>query len=473
MNKTQKPFSKTNLIARSALQLVAALRREQVSPHELLDALEKQISLVDGVINALPTLCFERARKHADTLMQKPPSQRGLLCGLPVAIKDLNQVAGVIISMGSPIFKGRVASNSDYMVEQIEKQGGIIYAISNSPEFGAGGNTFNDVYGTTRNPKDLAMTVAGSSGGAAAALSSGSAWLAQGSDHAGSLRSPAGYCGIVGMRPSIGRVAKGPSVLPYESMGVNGPMARDVEDVALFLDAMSEEDPRDPFSLPKPKIDFLTTTQMRKRPLKVAFSPDLGITPVDPEIASICEQAAIKFKGMGAQVDFVSPDFTGVHSSYQTLRAHTFAMSLGGLYKNNPSSFKADIVENIERGLNLTAADIAQAEITRGVLRGRMAVFFEEYDLLLCPTSIVPPFPVEQLYVDSCNGVEFSNYIDWLAIVYAITLVSLPALSLPCGLTASGMPVGLQMISRHRGEAELLSYALSLQDELGIDKHSL
>lgn len=467
MNRAEEPFSKTNLIARSALQLVVALRCEQVSPHELLDALEQQINLVDGAINALPTLCFKRARKHADALMQKPVSQRGLLCGLPVAIKDLNQVAGVIISMGSPIFKDRVAINSDYMVEQIEQQGGIIYAISNSPEFGAGGNTFNYVYGFTRNPKDLAMTVAGSSGGAAAALASGSAWLAQGSDNAGSLRSPAGYCGIVGMRPSIGRVANGPSATPYDSMAVNGPMARNVEDVALFLDAMSEEDSRDPFSLPKPKIGFLTTAQMRKRPLKVAFSPDLGITPVDPEIASICEQAAMKFKAMGAQVDFVSPDFTGVHSSYQTLRAHSFAMALGGLYKDNPSSFKAEIVENIERGLNLTAAEIAQAELTRGVLRARMGVFFEDYDLLLCPTSIVPPFPVEQRYVDSCNGVEFSTYIDWLAIVYAITLVSLPALSLPCGYTESGMPVGLQMICRHRGDADLLSYALSLQDQFG------
>jgi len=467
MNRAEEPFAKTNLIARSALQLVVALRCEQVSPHELLDALEQQINLVDGAINALPTLCFKRARKHADALMQKPVSQRGLLCGLPVAIKDLNQVAGVIISMGSPIFKDRVAINSDYMVEQIEQQGGIIYAISNSPEFGAGGNTFNDVYGFTRNPKDLAMTVAGSSGGAAAALASGSAWLAQGSDNAGSLRSPAGYCGIVGMRPSIGRVANGPSATPYDSMAVNGPMARNVEDVALFLDAMSEEDSRDPFSLPKPKIGFLTTAQMRKRPLKVAFSPDLGITPVDPEIASICEQAAMKFKAMGAQVDFVSPDFTGVHSSYQTLRAHSFAMALGGLYKDNPSSFKAEIVENIERGLNLTAAEIAQAELTRGVLRARMGVFFEDYDLLLCPTSIVPPFPVEQRYVDSCNGVEFSTYIDWLAIVYAITLVSLPALSLPCGYTESGMPVGLQMICRHRGDADLLSYALSLQDQFG------
>jgi len=473
MNGPKPLFSKTDLITQSALQLVVALRCEQVSPHELLDVLEQHIDLVDGPINALPRLCFERARKHANALMQKPVSQRGLLCGLPVAIKDLNQVAGVIITKGSPIFKGNLATNSDYVVEQIEHQGGIVYAISNSPEFGAGGNTFNDVYGATRNPKDLTMTVSGSSGGAAAALASGSAWLAQGSDHAGSLRSPAGYCGIVGMRPSIGRVAKGPSAIPYDSLGVNGPMGRDVEDVALFLDAMSNEDIRDPYSLPKPQIDFLTTTQMRKRPLKVAFSPDLGITPVDPEIAKICQQAAMQFKSMGAQVDFVSPDFTGVHSSYQTLRAHSFAMSLGGLYKNNPNAFKTDIVGNIERGLNLTAADIAQAELTRGVLRARMGVFFEDYDLLLCPTSIVPPFPVEQHYVTSCNGVEFSNYIDWLAIVYAITLVSLPALSLPCGYTESGMPVGLQMISRHRGDADLLSYALSLQDELGIANHSV
>jgi amidase len=466
MNNPRNLSTMTGLIAQSALQIVVALRNEQVSPHELLDVLEQHIDLVDGPINALPTLCFERARKHANALMQKPVSQRGLLCGLPIAIKDLNQVAGVVISMGSPIYKGQLASSSDYMVEQIEQQGGIIYAISNSPEFGAGGNTFNEVYGVTRNPKDLTKTVGGSSGGAAAALASGSAWLAQGSDHAGSLRSPAGYCGIVGMRPSIGRVANGPSATPYDSMAVNGPMARNVEDVALFLDAMSEEDPRDPFSLPKPKTSFLTTTQMRKRPLKVAFSPDLGITPVDPEIATICQQAAMKFKTMGAQVDFVSPDFTGVHSSYQTLRAHSFAMALGGLYKNDPTVFKADIVDNIERGLNLTAADIVQAELTRGVLRARMEVFFDDYDLLLCPTSIVPPFPVEQVYVTSCNGVEFSNYIDWLAIVYAITLVSLPALSLPCGYTESGMPVGLQMICRHRGDADLLSYALSLQDQL-------
>ncbi len=467
MNKPKNLSTTAGLITQSALQIVVALRSEQVSPHELLDVLEQHIDLVDGAINALPTLCFERARKHADALMQKPVSQRGLLCGLPVAIKDLNQVAGVVISMGSPIYKGQLASSSDYMVEQIEQQGGIVYAISNSPEFGAGGNTFNEVYGITRNPKDLTKTVAGSSGGAAAALASGSAWLAQGSDHAGSLRSPAGYCGIVGMRPSIGRVANGPSTTPYDSMAVNGPMARNVEDVALFLDAMSEEETRDPYSLPKPKTDFLTTTQMRKRPLKVAFSPDLGITPVDPEIATICQQAAMKFKAMGAQVDFVSPDFTGVHSSYQTLRAHSFAMALGGLYKNDPTVFKADIVDNIERGLNLTAADIVQAELTRGVLRTRMEVFFDDYDLLLCPTSIVPPFPVEQRYVTSCSGVEFSNYIDWLAIVYAITLVSLPALSLPCGYTESGMPVGLQMICRHRGDADLLSYALSLQDQLG------
>jgi len=467
MNNPKYLSTMTGLIAQSALQIVVALRDEQVSPHELLDVLEQHIDLVDGPINALPTLCFERARKHADALMQKPVSQRGLLCGLPIAIKDLNQVAGVVISMGSPIYKGQLASSSDYMVEQIEQQGGIVYAISNSPEFGAGGNTFNEVYGVTRNPKDLTKTVAGSSGGAAAALASGSAWLAQGSDHAGSLRSPAGYCGIVGMRPSIGRVANGPSATPYDSMAVNGPMARNVEDVALFLDAMSEEESRDPFSLPKPKTDFLTTTQMRKRPLKVAFSPDLGITPVDPEIATICQQAAMKFKAMGAQVDFVSPDFTGVHSSYQTLRAHSFAMAFGSLYKDDPTVFKADIVDNIEKGFSLTAADIVQAELTRGVLRARMEVFFDDYDLLLCPTSIVPPFPVEQRYVTSCNGVEFSNYIDWLAIVYAITLVSLPALSLPCGYTESGMPVGLQMICRHRGDADLLSYALSLQDQLG------
>ena len=461
--------SADDLIQSTALDLVASLKNEALSPHDLLDALENRIDEVDHCINALPTLCFERARITADQLMRLPINKRGILCGLPVSIKDLNDVKGVRTTMGSSVFANHTSVESDYMVGQLEKEGAIVYAKSNTPEFGAGGNTFNEVFGATRNPWDLRMSVAGSSGGAAASLSSGTSWLAQGSDNAGSLRSPASFCSIVGMRPSFGRVAMGPSATPFESMSVNGPMARNVEDLALLLDAMAAEDFRDPFSLLKPETSFLKIAQTRKKPLKVAFSQDLGITPVEAEIAEICKRAALKFEEMGIVVEEKCPDFSGVHESYQTLRAKDFAVSLGDLNRAQPNKLKPEIIGNIEQGLNLSLDEIAKAELKRGQLRNRAVNFFDDYDLLLCPTSIVAPYPVDNRYVSSCTGVNFENYIDWLAIVYAITLVSLPALSLPCGYTKSGLPVGLQMIARPRGDAELLSYALKLEESLSLD----
>tara|TARA_B110000261_G_scaffold145326_1_gene168643 strand:+ start:195 stop:995 length:801 start_codon:yes stop_codon:yes gene_type:complete len=252
-------------------------------------------------------------------------------------------------------------------------------------------------------------------------------------------------------------------------MSVNGPMARNVEDLALLLDAMAAEDFRDPFSLLKPETSFLKIAQTRKKPLKVAFSQDLGITPVEAEIAEICKRAALKFEEMGIVVEEKCPDFSGVHESYQTLRAKDFAVSLGDLNRAQPNKLKPEIIGNIEQGLNLSLDEIAKAELKRGQLRNRAVNFFDDYDLLLCPTSIVAPYPVDNRYVSSCTGVNFENYIDWLAIVYAITLVSLPALSLPCGYTKSGLPVGLQMIARPRGDAELLSYALKLEESLSLD----
>jgi amidase len=232
---------------------------------------------------------------------------------------------------------------------------------------------------------------------------------------------------------------------------------------------MAAEDFRDPFSLSRPETSFLKMAQTRKKPLKVAFSQDLGITPVDAEIAEICKRAALKFEEMGVVVEEECPDLSGVHESYQTLRAKDFAVSLGDLYRAQPSKLKPEIIGNIEQGLNLSLDEIAKAELKRGQLRNRAVNFFDDYDLLLCPTSIVAPYPVDNRYVSSCSGVNFDNYIDWLAIVYAITLVSLPALSLPCGFTKSGLPVGLQMITRPRGDAELLSYALQLEESLSLD----
>ncbi|MGN6116277.1 MAG: amidase, partial [Nitrobacter sp.] len=287
------------LIKATACAVVDKLNSGQVSPLDLLDVLEKRIAEVDGAVNALPTLCFDRARKNAKELMKKPAGERGLLAGLPVPIKDLTNVAGVLTTQGSPIYKDTVPAQSDILVERLESNGAVIYAKSNTPEFGAGANTFNEVFGPTLNPWDTTRSAAGSSGGAAAALASGTAWLAHGSDMGGSLRNPASFCGIVGMRPSIGRVAHTPAAKIDRNLGVQGPMARNIEDLALMLDAMSGEHRADPLSLPKLPTSFLSAARSGKKPKRVAYSPDLGITPVDPEVKEITRKAAMRFADAG------------------------------------------------------------------------------------------------------------------------------------------------------------------------------
>src|SRR5215213_2576122 len=283
------------LIRSVAVTLVARLKRGEVTPHDLLDALEKRIAAVNGPVNALPTLCFDRARQHADRLMKKPMAERGQLAGMPVPIKDLIDVGGVRSTKGSPIFKDNVPKKSDLMVEHLEEEGGIVYAMSNTPEFGAGANTFNEVFGRTLNPWDTSRSAAGSSGGAAVSLATGMAWLAHGSDMGGSLRNPASFCGVVGLRPSIGRVAHTPAAAIDRNLGVQGPMARNVEDLALLLDAMSGEHPADPLSLPRLPSSFLSAARSGNKPTRIAYSSDLGITPVDPEVAAVTRKAAQRF----------------------------------------------------------------------------------------------------------------------------------------------------------------------------------
>lgn len=456
-----------DLISLDATTMVDMLKAGDITPLDAIDAMERRVEQVDGRVNALPITSFDRARAHASRLMEMPVEARGILQGLPVVIKDLSNVEGVRSTQGSPIFADYVPDTSDYVVTTIEAAGGVVAAKSNTPEFGAGANTFNEVFGATRNPWNTELSAAGSSGGSAVALACGMAWLAHGSDLGGSLRNPASFNGIVGMRPSPGRVASGPGSNPFDTLAVDGPMARCVADVALFLDAMSIHDARIPISLEAPARPFLDAARDAVPPRRVAFSADLGITPVDPLVADLCRQAASRLKDAGVEVIEAHPDFTGAHEAFQVLRAHGFASSLHDLYEHNRNQLKPEVIWNIERGLALSAGDIAEAERVRGAIFNRTASFMTEVDLLLTPATIVPPYPVEERYVTSCNGVQFDTYIDWLAIAYAITLTSLPALSLPAGLTPDGLPVGLQLVGKPRGEAMLLSHAAMIETVLG------
>ena len=460
--------SHQELLQATACAIVDRLRSNDITPHDLLDALEARIAEVDGKVNALPTLCFDRARRHADAIKEKSPSERGVLAGLPVPIKDLTAVAGVLTTHGSPIFRDHVPAKSDIVVDHLERNDAIVYAKSNTPEFGAGANTFNEVFGATRNPWDLSKSAAGSSGGAAAALASGTAWLAHGTDMGGSLRNPASFCGVVGLRPSIGRVAHTPESKIDRTLTVHGPMARNIEDAALLLDAMTGEHPADPLSLPQLATSFLAAARSGTKPRKVAYSPDLGITPVDPEVVTMTRQAAQRLADAGVIVEEAHPDLREAHESFQTLRAFDFAITKAKLLRDHRDKLKPEVIWNIEKGLQLSVEQIEKAEAQRIVLANRAIAFFENYDLLLAPATIVPAFPVEQRYLAECAGRKFENYVEWLAIVYAITLACCPALSMPCGLTRAGLPVGLQVIAAPRAEAKLLAGAKLIEDLLGF-----
>lgn len=456
------------LLRATASDVVQRLRKGDVTPLDCLDVLAARIETVNPSVNALVTLCLDRARDHAKSLMKKPQAERGLLAGLPVPIKDLTDVAGVRSTQGSLIFKTRIAEDSDILVRHLEGEGAIVYAMSNTPEFGAGAQTFNDVFGITRNPWDTRLTPSGSSGGAAVALATGMAWLAHGSDMGGSLRNPASFCGVVGLRPSPGRVAASVHGKIDGTLGLEGPMARNVTDLALLLDAMTGFEAGDPLSLPREKPGFTAALQNATPPRRIAVSRNLGITPVDPEVAALVMQAANKLASAGVIVEEAHPDLPDAMQCFQTLRALGFATGMQQLLLDHRDKLKPEVIWNIEKGLALQGADIARAEAQRGKLFNGMRNFFDTYDALLCPATIVPPFAVEQRYVKSCNGIEFETYVDWLLIVAVATLCACPAISIPCGFTNTGLPVGLQIIGPNRGDAKLLGVAKFAEDVLGL-----
>lgn len=457
-----------SLVKQTATALVAGLNKGDITPHDLLDTLEARIAEVDGKVNALPTLCFDRARTHAGELMKKPLGERGRLVGMPVPIKDLADVAGVRSTQGSLIFKDTVPEVSDILVTHLEAEGGIVYAKSNTPEFGAGANTFNEVFGATLNPWNTARSAAGSSGGAGVALAAGMAWVAHGSDMGGSLRNPASFNSICGMRPSPGRVATSRGGKVDGNLGQEGPMARNVEDLAMLFDAMCGEEPGDPVSKPRPQKSYLDQCRSGWKPKKVALSRNLGITPVDPEVAKIVEAAARRFEDAGVIVEEAHPDLSEAHECFQILRALSFATGMKPLLETHRDKLKPEVIWNIEKGLALTADQIVKADHQRAAMFHRTLNFFDSYDLLLCPATIVAPYPVERRYVAECDGHTFETYIDWLAIVYAITNVCAPALSIPAGFTGEDLPVGIQIIGRPNCDGEALAGGRMLEEILGL-----
>jgi amidase len=456
----------------SATEVVGMLRRREVSPLELVNAAAARIEAVDGNVNALPIRFFDVARAQAKAFRQEGDTHPGWLAGLPIAVKDYNDVAGQLTTAGSPIFANHRAARDDRTVAVLRGHGAIPLAKSNVPEF-AGSHTFNPVWGLTRNPWNLARTAGGSSGGAAAALAAHEVWLANGSCLGGSLRIPASFCGVVGLRPSAGVVPRGDALPAFDSMWVEGPMARTVSDLALMLDAMAQPSAHDPLSRPLSFGGFQAMLRQSRPPKQVAFCVNLGLRKVDPEVAALCAAAVRGFADMGCTVASEVPDFSGAIDSFQVLRALLFADLRGDLLPNERSRINPDIVWNIEKGQSLTAAEIIRANRNRNALFHRLARFFDRHDLLVCPTVAVAPFPVEQRFPTEIDGEKLTTYIDWMFLTFVITLTGCPAISLPCALTREGLPVGLQLVGRPHGDADLVGFAKRIEEALAFAPPSL
>ena len=456
----------TDLCFTPATMLVRLIRQKRVSPVEVIRAVLDRIERVNPKLNAYCTVVAERALKaarHAESAVMKKQAL-GLLHGVPVSIKDLVPTAGIRTTRGSKIYEHHVPDADGLVVERLKAAGAIVIGKTNTPEFGAGANTYNAVFGSTRNPWNPALTCGGSSGGAAVALATGMGQLAQGSDLGGSLRIPAAFCGVVGFRTTPGLVPVYPFELGWDTYSVQGPMARTVADTALMLAAIAGSDERVPISFQVDTREFLRAVKAPSvKGLRVAWSPDLGIAPVEREVKQTAETAAKVFARLGARVEDSHPDFSGVQEIIRVSRGLRMAALHADKLPRWREVMNPNLVWNIEQGLKLSAEDVGRAERLRTELWGRVRTFFSRYDLMLTPTVAVLPFPVEIPYPKEVSGRPMANYIEWVLPTYAFTVVGLPAISVPAGWTADGLPVGLQIVGRWHAEASVLRAAAAFE----------
>jgi amidase len=466
----------SELWRKTAVEVVGLLKNREVTPLELVDVAEKRIAAVEPAVNALPTLCLERARDRARKIMAggkacEAEGEAGWLAGLPVSIKDLTDVAGVRTTYGSPIFANHVPARSHPLVERIERKGGVVVAKSNTPEFGAGGSTFNEVFGRTRNPWNTSLTCGGSTGGGAVSLATGEVWLSHGSDHGGSLRRPGTYCSVVGLRPSPGRVTRGTSNNLWSPQSVQGPMARTVADLALFLDTMAGFCPQDPMTFDAPHVSFSAGLANPSRPARVAVSMDFGGKfRLDREVREICSKAARRFEELGCIVEEASPDFGAVDEAFMALRSQQFVVDRELQLEEHRDKIKPDIIWNTELGLKQTTSQLAWAERERAALFRRMVEFFRKYDLFVTPGAPTAAFDVMLRAPATIAGQPLENYMAGSTLNSAITVAGSPAIAVPCGFDSHGRPIGLQLVGKPRGEAALLQAALLYENLLGLHK---
>ncbi len=456
----------------SAVELARRIRSRELSALEVMTAHLERIEAVNPTLNAIVTLLPERglAEARAADERQARGEPLGPLHGLPTAHKDLVLTAGIRTTFGSPLFRNHVPKHDDLIVERIRAAGAICIGKTNTPEFGAGSQTYNEVFGETRNPYDLERTCGGSSGGAAVAVASGMLPIADGSDLGGSLRNPASFCNVVGMRVSLGRVPAYPSQLAWSGLSVLGPMAREVADAALLLSAIAGPDARCPISLQEEGDRFAAPLGRSFAGTRVAWARDLGGLPVDPRVTAVLESQRGVFTELGCEVDDAEPDFADADEIFKVIRAWSFALGFRDANEDAMRSFKETVRWNIEQGRDLSATQLGEAEIARTRLYHRVRRFLHRYEFLLLPVSQVPPFPLKERWVREIEGVQMETYIDWMKSCYYITVTGHPAISVPCGFTDDGLPVGVQIVGRHRDDWGVLQLAHAFEQATGVGR---
>jgi amidase len=451
--------SDDDLCLRSATELAALVRSRELSARELLDAHLDRIERINPTINAIVTIDVDgarRAARAADAALVAG-EHIGPLHGLPVAHKDTHATAAMRTTWGSPLHASDVPAEDELVVARLVAAGAVRVGKTNVPEFAVGSHTVNSLFGATHNPYRHGLSAGGSSGGAAAALAAGLVAVAEGADMGGSLRNPAAFCNVVGLRPTPGRVPSWPTTMGWSQLQVQGPMGRTVSDVALQLSVLAEPDRRVPIALSDDQGLFAAPLTLGVSGLRVAWAPDLGgAVPVEPVIVEVLERAVRVFDDLGAGVEFDCPDLSEADEVFRVLRAWSFLASFGEQVRCSPEQFKETIRWNTERGFALTAADLAAAEMAHTRLYETMVAFFDRYDVLLCPTTQVVPFPVEIEYPTEVAGVEQSDYLGWMRSCTLISPTGCPALSVPGGFTPDGLPVGLQIVGPPRAERLVL-----------------
>lgn len=450
----------------TATELARRMRARELSARDVMAAHLQHIERINPHVNAIVTLLPERAMdgaRAADEALARGRSV-GPLHGLPIAHKDLVLTRGIRTTYGSRIYQDFVPEQDALIVERMRSAGAITIGKTNTPEFGAGSQTFNEVFGATLNPYDLTRTCGGSSGGAAVALACGMLPLADGSDTGGSLRNPASFCNVVGFRTAPGRVPVYPTRAAWSSLSVQGPMARTVQDVALFLSVLAGPDQRAPISIAAPGSTFTRPLERDFKGVRIAWNRTFGDLPVDPRVTTAIDAQRPTFEALGCLVEDGTPDFSDADEIFKTWRAWNFQLRYGELLQTYRHLMKDTLIWNIEAGESITGSQLARMTTQRTALYHRAREFMETYEFMICPVSQVPPFDVRQPYITEINGVPMETYIDWMRSCYFVTVTGLPALSVPCGFTPEGLPIGVQIVGRHQDEFGVLQLAYAFQE---------